>query len=911
MDDQQLRDEVRMLGEMLGRVLREVEGEATFKLVEEIRELAKERRRGDSAAEKKLVARIAELEPEHMAPLSRALSQFFDLANLAEDRHRVRVLRHRERQQAPAPRSESIAAAVAELKREGVEAADLQHHLDRMDIELVFTAHPTESRRKSIREKVRDLRDHLHELDSPDLLPRENQRLMQRAYADLLALWQTEPFRERRPTVLEEVQRGLFFMGTLWEVIPALYRDLLESLRESYPDHAWHVPVILRFGSWIGGDRDGNPFVTAEVTQDTLQRLRGTALDWHHRAAGQVRRSLSVSSARAPILPAFLDRLREARQKWPEVESLLEPISPHEPYRLWLRLVQWRIERTQQRQPFSPLPTGAYGDQRELLDDLQIVRESLHRSPGGDEVAVMLDDWICQVRVFGFHLARLDVRQESSWYHAVLDEIFRARKLCQDYGDRDEAGRCEVLRETLGLNDPLNEDAWSDQAAETLNLFRLLADSSRMNGPDSLGGHIISMTHQPSDVLAVLWFSHWAAKQAELPDERLPIPIIPLFETVDDLKRAPDVLNRMLNDQAYRQHVARDGARQTVMIGYSDSTKDGGYLAACWNIQRAQVELHSVAATHDVRLTFFHGRGGSLGRGGGPAARSILSLPPRTVDGSIRMTEQGEVLTQRYDDPHVASRHLEQVTWAMLRLSAMESGAAEPDWIDCMDELAERAHSRYRELVDHPGFLRYFECATPIEEIEQLPIGSRPSRRGGKRRGLGDLRAIPWVFSWTQNRHLLPAWFGIGAALDSFISAHDRGVERLRVMYRDWRFFTATIDNAVLALTKADMGISEHYAALVPEPESRDAVWSMIREEHAQSMARLKDVLEVEHLLETTPWLRRSIEVRNPYVDPLNLIQIELFRRRRATEPVGEDDPLRPLLRQSIQGIAAGLRTTG
>ncbi len=539
------------------------------------------------------------------------------------------------------------------------------------------------------------------------------------------------------------------------------------------------------------------------------------------------------------------------------------------------------------------------------------MRNSLHEAPGGDAVASLLDDWICQTRVFGFHLARLDVRQESTWYRGVLEEILRVKGLCPDYADLDEARRCEVLLETIGLDDALDRNDWSEQTAETLSLFRLLADSVRLNGPESLGGHVISMTHQPSDVLAVLWFTTWAAKRAELPDNRLPMPIIPLFETVDDLKRAPDVLERMLNDTAYRAHVDHDQARQTVMIGYSDSTKDGGYLAACWNIQLAQVALHEVADRHGVRLTFFHGRGGSLGRGGGPAARSILSLPPRTVDGAIRMTEQGEVLTQRYDDPQVAARHLEQVTWAMLLLTTSDGGTAQPDWIDAMQWLADRAHGTYRTLVDHPGFLEYFEFASPIEEIEQLPIGSRPSRRGGKRRGLGDLRAIPWVFSWTQNRHLLPAWYGLGSALRAFRDERDPEMDLLRTMYRDWRFFNATISNAVLALAKADMGIAELYAQLVPEPDARDSVWSLIRDEHACSTKCVQQLLQVDHLLDETPWLRRSIEVRNPYVDPLNLIQIELFRRKRAAGEDAATEELRPLLRQSIQGIAAGLRTTG
>ena len=477
-----------------------------------------------------------------------------------------------------------------------------------------------------------------------------------------------------------------------------------------------------------------------------------------------------------------------------------------------------------------------------------------------------------------------------------------------------------MLVKTMGSVKLIDEECLAPLARETLGLFRMLRQAVERFGPDCLGGHVISMTRWPSDLLTVLWL--WrracAEPQEDSSDAAVSVPlhalrIIPLFEKIGDLKAAPEVMAEILDQPVYAQHLQAQDNRQIVMVGYSDSTKDGGYLAACWGLDRAQDALHLVAAARNIRLTFFHGRGGSLGRGGGPAARGILSLPPDALGGSLRLTEQGEVLAERYDDIHVAYRHLEQVTFATLVASNIPRPTVRAEWRELMESLAAHSLKTYRELVDTPGFIEYFGEATPIEEIENLPIASRPSRRTGQRT-LNDLRAIPWVFAWTQNRCLIPAWYGLGTALAD-VKYNDRsGWQMVLEMYRQWPFFQATIDNAATALAKADMYIGQCYSELCTSENQRRRIWMLIASERDRSRQAILDIVGGSELLAATPWFRSSIEVRNPDIDPLNLIQIELLQRRRRLDS-SVDQPelqrLRDLLRLSVQGVAAGMRTTG
>ncbi len=910
---EKLGPEIHFLGRLLGGVIREQAGLSLYELEEEIRLGARARREGKPGAESALLSRVSSITAEQARLVVRAFTVFFDLANLAEDRERVRVLRDRERRRHPEPRSESMEEAVLIMRRADFSPEQAQALIDLLAIELVFTAHPTEAKRRSVRGLVRRMRRALEQMDDEGLLPRDRDRLVTLLRSSLTSLWQTELVRPRRPSVAEEVDVGLSFASTLWEVVPLIYRDLHGALQRSYPEFPFHIPPFLRFGSWIGGDRDGNPNVTAEVTAHTLMRMRRAAAEAH---LGQCRRLFDVltsSSLETPVSKEIRAALDGRVRRHPELGPLLDPISEHEIYRRFLKTIEWRLERTREAGDLTQAPAGAYGRTAEFAADLELIRESLSANGGQRIIDGELQDWLWQASVFGLHIARLDVRQESAWNKRVVAELLASAGITAEYASLPEEEKREVLHASLSHAGPVETAGLSAEARETTRLFSMLALASATIGAEALGGYIISMTHALSDVLAVLWLLTCRSLCARAGERGLVMDIIPLFETIRDLEGAPHILTEMLDDPAYREHLSRRGDVQTVMIGYSDSTKDGGYLAACWALYEAQSTLHAVAQSRGVRVIFFHGRGGSLGRGGGPAARSILSLPRESLTAGLRMTEQGEVLADRYDDPRIAGRHLEQVVWATLMTSTQPLSPPRPAWREAMAELSTASLKHYRALIDEPGFLAYFEQSTPIGEIESLPIASRPAHRSGGR-SLADLRSIPWVFAWTQSRCLIPAWYGIGAAFSSFADRHKDGWGMLREMYGAWSFFRATIDNAALALAKADLGIARLYAELAEDSGVRERIWQRIAQEYSLAREAVLRAQGQAELLEEIPWLKRSITVRNPNTDPLNMIQVEWLKRLRDCEKSGDAERVaasRDLLRLTIEGVATGMRTTG
>lgn len=913
-----LRRDVRTLGDMLGDVIRTIAGTQALECVEAIRKVARERRSGLQEAERELTDRINSLDESTARVVTRAFSIFFDMANLAEDRHRVRVLRAREQEQDPKPPSESIGEAIEKLCATGFTPAEMQSALDRLSIELVFTAHPSEAKRRSLRVKIRRMRQALQELDRVDLLPRERRKLESLLRTELTVLWQSEFLRPWRPTVLQEVRRGLTIAPRLWEVVPGIYGDMRRALETCYPGTEFRLPVFLQFGSWIGGDRDGHPHVTFDITAQTLLWLRQAAILAHLERCRQLSEFLSISENEAPIAPILKQKLHEASSNWKALAAVLEPIAPMETPRQWLAMIEWRLAQSSDARIGEPLPPGAYRDGTQLEADVQMLIDSLHGNCGERLIDDELLPWLDLVRVFGLHMNRLDVRQDARFYCEVMSELLAKLGVTDTFASLSEADKQAVLGRSMPWPDDIPRDGLSQPAQESLNLFQLLYAAMKTFGPNCLGSHIISLTSAPSDVLTVLWLWRWAQAVGspagtDVAADADQLAIVPLFEKIGDLKRGPATLESILENPLYAAHVTRMGSRQIVMIGYSDSTKDGGYLAACWGLYRAQSDLQRVADRFGVRLTFFHGRGGSLGRGGGPAARGIYSLPADALDGSLRLTEQGEVLAERYDDDQIAYRHLEQVTTATLLASALPARTAKPAWSGLMEQLARRSYDVYRQLVEQPGFIEFFGSATPIDEIESLNIGSRPARRRGERT-LADLRAIPWVFSWTQNRALIPAWYGLGSALVELLDGNPTGWQTVYEMYRQWPFMQATIDNAALALAKADTFIAARYADLVQNKEVRQRIGTMISTEWDRSRRAILALTEGAELLSSTPWLQASIDVRNPYIDPLNLIQIELIRRRRSlpAETSAEDvERLRGLLRLTVQGIAAGMRTTG
>ena len=907
-----LREEMSELDIMLSNAIHQVAGRAKYRSVALIHQLSKDRRAGDKDAGTELFNLIVGLDADELRVVIRAFTLLLDMANLAEDRHRVRTLNAREQAAYPRPRSESIEAALRKLKVAGKSADEIQELLDQLRIELVFTAHPTEAKRRSIRAKLRRVRNLLYEMDNP-LPPSEAKRNRDLIQAEILKLWLTDFIRPWRPTVLQEVKRGLSLKPVLWDVVPNIVRDFQQALARVYPGHEFSIGPCISFGSWIGGDRDGHPYVTSDVTEQTVIWLRQAALDLHLRACSELFDSLSISKQQFEFPSSLEQRIETAQMRWDALQDVLHEIPPNEIGRRWLAVIQWRIKQTADVKLDRPVVDGAYATAAELEADVLVLRDAVTDELFSNFLTDEIDVWLTRIRVFGFHLTRLDIRQDSRQYDTVIKELLQHAGVTDHAETLSETERQRLLVETLDRPLEFSLDRLSEQAREVLSLFNLLRKIVRAFGLQALGAHVISMTHAPSDVLSVFWLwkqAHRAGRRGTMDVPAL--PIVPLFETIDDLRRGPEIFGNLLGIECYREYLRRQQNRQTIMLGYSDSTKDGGYLSACWSLYRAQQELDELATREGITLTFFHGRGGSLGRGGGPAARSILSLPRSTFHGSMRLTEQGEVLAERYDDPRIAHRHLEQLLWSSLIASGLPAAEIPTAWTTVMEQMAETSFQAYRTLVEKPGFVEFFRQATPITEIEQLPIASRPSRRRGGN-SLSDLRAIPWVFSWTQSRVLIPAWFGLGTAMDSLLQAEDSAA-LLRDMYRDWPFFRATINNAELALAKTDLDIARRYAGLAERTPNKAEIEQTIAAEFEMAQRAILSVSDNKQLLDGIPWLQDSIRVRNRYIDPLSLIQIELLGAHQSLMQSGaetDDEELLQLIRLSIKGIAAGMRTSG
>ncbi|MBI1338164.1 MAG: phosphoenolpyruvate carboxylase [Phycisphaera sp.] len=915
--DQPLRRDVRVLGLELGLVIKRLGSEELFNLVERVRGLSKRRREGDAGADGELENLIASLDEAQLCDVIRAMSTFFDLANLAEDRHRIRVLRQREAEAYPAPRKESIGAAIDFLSQKGFTAGQIQSLIDALDIELVFTAHPTEAKRRTVRNTLRRLRRDLIDMDRDDLLQRERDYLLNRVRMDVGCLWETDSLRPRKPTVLEEVRRALFVAESIWRVNRWLYTTMRQALKRVYPETAFRFTPFVHFASWIGGDRDGNPFVTASVTRQTLATLRAAALAKHLDECERLYSALSLSTRFHGVSDEVIRAIDEACHSIPGADKIVAKVNENEVYRRWLAVIRHRLRHALHAcEHDDPHDAVAYLQPSELRRDLGVMDRSLRENGHAQLAELAMEQWFDRIDVFGFHLARLDIREDARTLRDIFTELFKLTGACSDYLALDEPARQALLldeshdEKLVQALATIQQKQLSERAADTLELFKMLQSTLAANGPEALGGLIISMTHQPSDALAMVFLSRLGAKLAGCA-RVTPLPIIPLFETIEDLEHGPGILRSLLECPAYLANVRATQSVQVCMVGYSDSTKDGGYLASNWHLYKAERDLAIVAKESDVILTIFHGRGGALGRGGGPAARGILSLPPSSVRGKLRMTEQGEVLAERYDDPEIAFRHLEQVTWATMIVTATGSDVAPDHWLKKIEQATDSAYKAYRSLVTDPGFVDYFQQATPIGAIETMNIGSRPSRRRGKKR-LEDMRAIPYTFAWTQNRHVLTAFYGLGTGLEA-VAGGDW--TELAMMYRSWPFFKAVIDNAALALAKFDATIGQKYADLVDDREIGKRIWNAIQDEARRCTTAITSITGESTLLARTPWLEKSIRLRNPYVDPLNLIQVELMRRLKKLVSDGADDAAvernNELLRLCVQGISAGLRTTG
>lgn len=898
--DRPLRRDIRLLGWQFHLLVQNHGGVDVWETLHQLRELAERRREGDAEAEAAIAAILTRLPVDRMASITRAMGLFFDLANLAEDRHRVRVLRMRE---AAGKESETIRQGIADIRRRS-SPAEFQSLLNRLQVEPVFTAHPTEAKRRTIRRVLRRLRRDLYLVDRPDQLPSEQRQRLLRMQRDLLALWSTDPVSPRKPTVMEELRRTIYAVGTLWRVGPEIMRKLRAALNEGEEREQLVRP--LQFGNWIGGDRDGNPFVTTQVTRATLARLRTTAIALHRRACRSIRRQLTISAARCPLPQSLKADIDRAVAQWPRLTRYLSMLHPDEWIVQWLTIIEQRLRRSV-RLPGDGMHPMAYANAAALAADIRRISAALREAGHGELAKGSLRRWEDQVGIFGLHLLRLDIRVNSTTIRNATDHVLRASGQREDYAKLKEDGRRAALRDADAQRaaDAPTAD-FDDETADILNVLSLTQQLAHRGGAEAIGQVIVSMTRQPSDILAMDWLMQVAAHQAGCPDAAA-MPVAPLFETIEDLKSSDSLLEALLNDAAYQRRLSRSGNQLACMIGYSDSAKDGGYLASNWALFDAQRRLAACAGRYGAALTIFHGRGGAIGRGGGPAARAITSLPREAVDGRLRLTEQGEVIAERYDDPAIALRHLEQLFWATLRQSIPQEDVTPPDADSFARNLSELSMKAYRGLVESPGFDGYLRNCTALSLIEKLPIGSRPSRRTAAAR-LEDLRAIPFTFAWNQVRMPINAFYGLGAAFEALGEA---GRHRATELYQQWPWFRAVIDNAELALARCDTAIARRYAMRAPDQAEALELWGMLRDEHDASHRAVLAIKQESRIIEKVPWLNHTIRVRNPYLDILNLIQLELMSRLSSPAEGQEPHAVEEALRLTVQSIAAGLRNTG
>ncbi|MQM38466.1 Phosphoenolpyruvate carboxylase [wastewater metagenome] len=873
--DAPLREDIRQLGGLLGSTLYEQAGESVFHVVEEVRRLSKEARAGDAEAAQALERMLAELPDEHIMPVVRAFSQFLNLANIAEQHHRVRRSRTWLRDPDSAPLRGSLEESFERLSGE-VDGERLHQAVCDLSIELVLTAHPTEVSRRTLLQKYNRIAELLDQQDRLDPIPEEIEEVHQSLRREITAAWYTDEIRRQRPRPQDEARWGLAVIEqTLWDVIPRYLRRLDRQVYRRTGEHLPLDAAPIRFGSWMGGDRDGNPRVTATVTREVCLLNRWMAVQLYEQEVGRLITELSLQCAD--------DELQRASgAAW-------------EPYRQVLKDVRQRLRDTRawidaRLAGERPADAPVYRYAEELREPLLTCYHSLQACGAGVVAEGRLLDLIRRLSVFGLTLMRVDVRQEAGRHNDALDAITRELGL-GSYHEWDEDDRQAFLIRELSSRRPLvpREFQPDEEVREVLDTFAVMAEM----GPDSLGAYVISMAARPSDILAV----ELLQKEAGV---RHFLRVVPLFETLDDLEAAEATMERLLEIPWYRERIQ---GHQEVMIGYSDSGKDAGHLTAAWALYQTQERLVALARRQGVRLTLFHGRGGSIGRGGGPTHAAILSQPPGSVEGRLRVTEQGEVIQAKFGLPGIAQRNLELYTTAVLEASLCPPASPQDDWRTLMDRLAATARDTYRGLVrETPEFIDYFRHATPEHEIGMLTIGSRPARRKPTR-GVESLRAIPWIFSWTQTRLLLPAWLGVGEALAEGLAEDG---ETLREMYRQWPFFRAFLDMVEMVLAKGDPQVAAWYdARLVPEPLR--GLGERLRGQYGRTLDGVLAVTGHEAPLEDFPVVQRSVAVRNPYVDPLNLIQVELLDRVRH----GREEALLPPLMVCINGIAAGMRNTG
>ena len=904
--DRPLRADVSLLGSLLGDVLAEQHGKDVLLCVETVRKAAIRRReagQGEPAGQESsegggLDSVLAELDHERTMQVIQAFSSYLRLVNLAEKVHRLRRRRVYLRAQVGAQPG-GLDHALGLMKQEGVDPSKLAREINDLLIQPVFTAHPTEATRRTLQEKEYEIVLRLAELLNPELTPGEERLALARIRASLTSAWQTRMVPHQRPTVADELDNILFYLtDILYRVTPVFY----ESFRSAWEAHFGDCPddllrgIILRFGSWVGGDMDGNPNVTSQTIQATLARQRTVIIRRYLPELKRLERFLSQSLSETGFTGAVLDRLEEYKRRFPEVSRGIPERHHDMPYRCLLRMVAARLTDT------ITDADNAYGSAADFAADIELIRESLRENLGEHAGLFGVERLLRRVHTFGFHLVTLDVRQDALVHRRVVGELLG----CEDWERRSTDNRAAVLAQLLqdgGLPEVSEETAMSETAAETLAVFRAISAARKQYGDSAIGLFIISMTQGADDVLTALALAEIANPHI---GAGLKLQVAPLLETVDDLEAGPEIMKALLGVDYYRKQLAKMGGRQAVMVGYSDSSKDSGIVASRWALHESQRRLVSAGAEQDIEVVFFHGRGGTVSRGGGNLVNGILGAPPDTMNGFLRLTEQGEVINQKYGVRFLALRNLELVTAATLYHSmGYAAQGLDPEEHRILEFMAIESRRRFRSVVyEDPEFPAFFRAVTPLDVIGQLNIGSRPaSRRSGE--GIENLRAIPWVFSWAQIRVGFPGVFGFGTALDRAIT--EFGIRPVRRLLRKQVFFQAMVSDVEMVLAKSDLEIGARYASLAPSRLER--FFTDITDEFDTATRRILELKQLDRLLDDQQVLQRNIRLRNPYVDPLHHLQIDLLRRWR--EGGGEDDDLLDALKATVKGIALGIQNTG
>ncbi len=912
----QLRAAVRFLGNMLGDVIRSQEGVSFLRTVESIRLKTKEFRTSHQSVVRHALTRtIAGYDLPKLRKIIRAFSIYFQLVNIAEQHHRTQRLRSLKQQSPRQFPPGSLHHTLMTAKNKNVTTAEMERFLRQIFLSPVFTAHPTEAMRRTVLEKHSRIWQNLEQWTRSDLIDEERTDIVDSIRRNITSLWQTEETRSYEVTPMDEVTNGLYyFTHTLQYAIPSFYRELERSLVDTYPSLVNAVPSFIRFGTWIGGDRDGNPYVTADVTWNALKKQATAAIDMYLTMLDDLfvvrSESSSMVSVDSSMLRSIESELNEHRELIPTVVR-----NGNEKYRITIALMYRKLVRYKNKLEGILSPhERTYGTSGDFLEDLHAIRNSLVANNGRILAEGTLYNLIRNVETFGFHLAVMDIRQHKNVHHKAVNEICAGFGIT--YGTMTFPERIEWLTDAI-LNDntiELTPQSYSPQTAECLATFSTIHKAMVEIDIRAIRSYIISMTESPVDALEVLFLMRltdlFSPRQ-----KRSMINIVPLFETIDDLRRSVDIMESLYTNAAYRSHLSSRSYHQEIMLGYSDSSKDGGILTSNWELYKAQRALAKCSQRHSIDWMFFHGRGGTVGRGGGPEFQAITALNGHSINGKIKITEQGEVISLKYSHKEIAQRTLELTTSAMLlkyfdKTNATKIKVAKhPQWFDAMEEASHRSYASYRSVVyDADTVNRYFFQATPLKEITRMKIGSRPAKRIDTER-IEDLRAIPWVFAWMQSRHNIPGWLGVDAGL----TMSSKSAGRLsKQMYNHWEFFKAMVDNIQMIIAKSDFDIARLYSQLVEPPHLGTEVFHLLNDRFTQTTRAISDVTGQKYLLDNNPLLQRSISLRNPYVDPLSIIQVELLKRLRHND-CSEDrrKELEEVMFLCINGIAAGLRNTG